>query len=73
MLAAELGLDQLEHKEPAYPDREQYSPDRTEQILDDLFLKDTALYAYDNRASQDSGNFGNQNGTPGSTDKFIQY
>lgn len=53
--AAEIGLDALEHKEPAYPDRDQYTPDNSEQVLDDLFGKDSGLYGYDNRASRNSG------------------
>jgi len=71
--AAEIGLDQLEHKEPAYPDREQYTPDRTDQILDDLFLKDTGMYAYDNRASQNSGAFDNRESRRDGNEQFAKY
>jgi len=71
--AAELGLDQLEHKEPAYPDREQYTPDRADQILDDLFLKDTGMYTYENRASQISGPYDNRESKRETSDEFIKY
>jgi len=71
--AAELGLDQLEHKEPAYPDREQYTPDRTEQILDELFLKDTGVLGYDNRAARTSGPFDNRESRRAATEEFTKY
>lgn len=71
---AELGLDQLEHKEPAYPDREQYLSDRTDQILDDLFLgKDNGIYGVDNRAHMDSGAFDNQDSRRAATEGFTKY
>ena len=48
--------------------------DRTDQILDDLFLgKDSGIYGVDNRARMDSGAFDNQESRRVATEGFTKY